>query len=765
MDTTPAWLVVVLHNKQRYCVPVNAAGMQVGPPVPFRNANRYKRGGYGPGTVDGPSSSPSPLPEVSDKTDGGAPLTSARATPLRGRHCRRAPCVRFTGEPAGNVDYSNFLRAQMVTVTAAVTPQPSILQKSSGFPRALPPLFDFEYEPPHTPRRSPAEAAPCTAPASVSANGGGAGVIGREQANGCVSRGHMLSAAGGSQHLSLSEPRAHHPPRKDSDPSLRFVMDKDMEGTAMLPWAVHQLRMPESKPTKHLVNKASEVAAEAVPSTPTRPPSTDFGARSTKAVPPNGPHGAVYIFHGGPNPVLESHVSRAERAASRVKGSGMVTDSAQRGPKPLKGPCRTKCESSASVPRAPRALPLVVEENEVGQIASDLAHGTHTFYRTPSLDRLSLMCRDDAAEDKSCGANPLPVDEELAARVPTHRTAPTTGIECRMGSCFYATQTSPPESEARAASRVGNSEETRRNGLFGAVEDRMGSSALWGSQTPSIESKGTPTPRQRTAVLRGTPTNLSPSPTDPSVAEYEYMRPSTPIAVSFFAVSPPLCVEGSSRASLFRSRHTAVHGPTPRKADHSVGMWGRRAMLTLQRRFAYTRLLRPMPNDTKEEPPIGYGLASSTYGESTVSESPRSTEALTPLATASPGWEPSSGAAGLRSIAMGDFEDTEDAMEMVAAVASATRSSLAARPSPPQLLSGCEARHQSRWSSIRERLKRPPIPVSPDRDERRLPSLLQRSQAAIKAAVKHFAQRRSSCNSCATPDPLRMHRRPKKSVK
>ncbi|KAG5471766.1 hypothetical protein LSCM4_03319 [Leishmania orientalis] len=755
-----------MHSRQRRTVPVNAAGVQAGLPVLLQNPNRHKRGGYRPGTIDGPSPTPSPLSAVSGNRDRGVISTSGNTTPHRGSRCCRESSVCFTDAPIDYVDYGDSLQVPLVTVTAAAAPQPSILRKSSSFPRALPPLFDFEYESPHTLQRSLAEAQTNGAVCSASFNGAENSAKGSKQASCPTHRSHFPSAAPVSQHFSLSLSSARHPLRKNSDPSLGFLMDRDMGNTATVSWAVHQLPLPESKQARHLPSEASQAAADSVPPTPSRSPSSAFGTPPIKVATPDEPYGALYTFHRGITPEVEVHADRAERTASPANGNDAAASTSQRVLKQHTDPPRTMRERSARMPCAPHTLLLVDEEDGVGKITSDLAQGTYTFYCAPPLNRLAPMHRADAAEDDVCDVNRLLIQGEVAVREPSRQEEQMIGIDFCMDSCLFARQTSSTESEARSSSPGVNGEQAKRNAPSGTREECMGSSDLLKSQTPSIEGKVTPRPPQRPAATRGTPEDMSPTPTDAADADYDYVSPSTPTAVSVFSVSPPLCVEGLSRASLLGGEHAAAHALPPREVCNSVGMWGRHAMLTLLRRFAYTSQLKPMPSVAAGESSVGYKIASDKYAETMVRESPRSTVAPTSLTAAPPKREPCSNMADLRSISMSNFEeDAKVTIEAVNSLESVTPISSEARLSSPQFLSDLEARHQSRWTSIRERLKRPLIPVSPVREERRLPSLLQRYRATIEAKVRHFAQSRSSSNSSATLDPLRMRRRPKKVVK
>ncbi|KAG5472104.1 hypothetical protein CUR178_02775 [Leishmania enriettii] len=761
MDTTPAWLVLAMHSRQRRTVPVNAAGVQVGPPVLLRNPNRHKRGGYGPGTIDGPSPTPSQLSAVSGNRDRGGISTSGNTTPHRGGRCCRESSVCFTDAPIDYVDYGDFLQVPLVTVTAAAAPQPSILRKSSSFPRALPPLFDFEYESPHTPQRSLAEVETNGAVCSTIFNGAEKSAKGSKQASCPTHRPHFPSAAPVSQHFSLSLSSAHHPLRKNSDPSLGFVMDRGMGNTATASWAVHQLPLPESAQARHLPSEASQATADVVPPTPSRSPSSAFGTPPIKVATPDETYGALYTFHRGITSEVEVHADKAEWTASPANGNDAATSTSQRVFKQLTGPPRTMRERSARVPCAPHALPLAAEDG-VGKITSDLAQGTYTFYCAPPLNRLAPMHRADAVEDDVRNVNRLLIQGEVAVREPNSRKEQMVGIDFCMDSCLFARQASSTESEVRSSSSGGSGQQAMRNAPSGTREECMENSDLSKSQTPSIESKATPRPPKRPAATRGTAEDMSPTPTDAADADYEYVNPSTSIAVSVFPVSPPLCVGGLSRASPLRGEHAAAHALPPREVCNSVGIWGRHAMLTLLRRFAYTSQLRPMPSVAAGESSVGYTISRGKYAATIVRESPRSTVAPTSLVAAPPKREPCSDMADLHSISICNFEeDAKVTMEVVNSVESVTTVSSKARPSSPQSLSDFEARHQSRWTSIRERLKRPLICVAPDSEERRLPSLLQRYRATIEAKVLHFAQSRSSSNSSAALDPLRMRRRPK----
>ncbi|CBZ29269.1 hypothetical protein, unknown function [Leishmania mexicana MHOM/GT/2001/U1103] len=767
MDTKPTSLCVVVHNKQRYAIPVNAAGIQVGPPVLYPNPNRRKRGGYGPGTVDGPSRTRPPLSVVSENTDGHVSSTSEGTTLHKSGHSRRDCSVCFTDAPAEDVNDGDLVQFSTAAALWLQLPQPSILRKSSGLLHALPPLFDFDYKSPHTPRQSPTEPKQCLPASAVSSQSDEKSAESAKQEHCSTCSPRMSSAAAVPHRHLLSSPAAHRPSSNNSDPALRFVMNGDIGDTAVLSRTVHQLPMPNAKHVQDLLSEGSETTAKSAPSAPKqspvlmskntaapahRPPqlpSSALGAQPMQTVASDGPYGTMYASYRGIIP--EYQAGKAERTASGENGSDEATPTAQTAQTSMKHPPCLTSESTAGMPRFPRAQAAVVEDDKANRVASDLTHGSYNIYSVPSLNRLTPTRR----EGDSCNMSLPPMYDAVAGKESIHREAQPSEMECLMGRyCFYGGQPSSAADDVRSISPLGN------------YEEDMESSAIWKPQPPLIDDEATPKSQQSTAAPRGTPENVPPSPRDAGYADYEYVSPSTPITVSVFAAPSPRSVEGFSHISLYGGQHAAARELPPREAHKSIREREGYTMLTFLRGFAYTDHLKPKPAVTAEESTVSSDVESNMQGKPMVSESRSSTEALTSLTTASSTDTSCSENESLRSTSVSDFEeDDEDAAEMVNSAESQTLSSPEKSPSPPQSSKGVKNGHRWRWSSIRERLMRPLIPVPSNIEEPRLPSLQKWYRAKIKAKVKEAPQSGSASDARATLDPLYLYDRPKKIVK
>lgn len=169
---------VFIWNKRRYAVPVNAQGEQLGPPLPFRNLNRHKRNGYGPGSgnthlLEDPSSSPllsplepptgmaavAPPPSFSEASCDSGYSSSSQGRSSRQRLSRSVSFIEkkpaSTATESAAAAAGGSAGAAVVLPPALSEPAPaSILQKKSSFRVTLRPLFDFDFEPPHTPPAS-----------------------------------------------------------------------------------------------------------------------------------------------------------------------------------------------------------------------------------------------------------------------------------------------------------------------------------------------------------------------------------------------------------------------------------------------------------------------------------------------------------------------------------------------------------------------------------------------------------------------------------
>ncbi|KPI87498.1 hypothetical protein ABL78_3409 [Leptomonas seymouri] len=150
---------VFIWNKRRYAVPIGAQGEQLGPPLHFRNLNRLKRNGYGPGSSNTSLSEDTCLSPLPSYADVAAPpehrrcslsSVSTHSSSCRcGRH-RQGRSVSFFDSAAPAPAHG----APLECPERGAVALPSILQKGSSFHPPLRPLFDFEYEPPYTPRQS-----------------------------------------------------------------------------------------------------------------------------------------------------------------------------------------------------------------------------------------------------------------------------------------------------------------------------------------------------------------------------------------------------------------------------------------------------------------------------------------------------------------------------------------------------------------------------------------------------------------------------------
>ncbi|CAG9579388.1 hypothetical protein LMJF_31_2120 [Leishmania major strain Friedlin] len=763
MDTTPTSLCVVVHNKQRYAIPVNAAGIQVGPPVLYPNPNRRKRGGYGPGTVDGSSPSRPSLSTVSESTDGRVSSTSESTILHRSSRSRSDCSVCFTDAPAEDVNDGDFVQLSTAAALWLQLPQPSILRKGSGLLHALPPLFDFDYKSPHTPRQSPTELMRYLPASAVSSQSYEQGAESAKQEHCCTFCPRVSSAAAVPHRHLLSSPAAHRSPSNNSDVALRFVMHRDIGNTAAVSRIVHQLPMPEATHVRHSLDGSSEATVKAAPSPPKDSPavmskrtavaaprpsqslSSALGTPSLQTVTSDGPYGTTHASYQGITPAYQT--DKAEGTASQGNGRDETTPTAPTARKPVKHPPRIKGESTAPIPRAQAA---VVEDDKASRIASDLTQGSYNIYCMPSLNRLTPTRR----EDNSCDMSLLPMHDTVAGKEPIHREAQPSEMECFIDHYFYGGQSSSAAGHARSISPLGN------------YEEDMESSAIWKPQPPPIGDKATPQSQPSTVVPRGTPESVLPLPRDAAYADYEYVNPSTPITVSVLAVPSPLSVAGFSRTSLYGGEHAAAREPPPREAHKSIRERGGYAMLTLLQRFASTRHPKHTPAVAAEASTMSADFESNEHRKPMVSESPSSTEALTSLTTASSTDASCSENESLCSTSVSDFEeDDEDAAEMVNSVESQSFSSPEKSPSPPQPSKDVKNRHQWRWSSIRERLMRPLIPVPSDIEEPRLPSLQKWYRSNIKAKVKEAIQSGRASDSSATLDPLHLHHRPRKTVK
>jgi hypothetical protein len=159
---------VFVQEKRRYAVPINAKGEAVGPPLPFRNVNRKRRNGYGPGSSDtdiDEETASSPLQPPADATSFVAAAAVARpadgvnvssnsdsthSLPCRSGRQRLSRSVSFVSKPEPG-DATAAASTNDSVVEKSRARRLSILQKKSSFRTTLPPLFDFAYEPPHTP--------------------------------------------------------------------------------------------------------------------------------------------------------------------------------------------------------------------------------------------------------------------------------------------------------------------------------------------------------------------------------------------------------------------------------------------------------------------------------------------------------------------------------------------------------------------------------------------------------------------------------------
>lgn len=161
---------VFIWNKRRYAIPVNAQGEHLGPALPFRNLNRTKRNGYGPGSgnttllEDTVTSSSSPLlspVESSVDTPAGGSHSFPNASfesrcdgssPGRSSRLRLSRTVSFIDKTTSAAEDGKDTPGVADPAAPQEAAPPSILQKKSSFRVTLRPLFDFDFEPPHTPR-------------------------------------------------------------------------------------------------------------------------------------------------------------------------------------------------------------------------------------------------------------------------------------------------------------------------------------------------------------------------------------------------------------------------------------------------------------------------------------------------------------------------------------------------------------------------------------------------------------------------------------
>ncbi|CAJ1011010.1 hypothetical protein Q4I28_006324 [Leishmania naiffi] len=743
-----------MHNKQRYAIPVSTSGVQAGPPVPFRNPNRHKRGGYGPGTADGPSPSQPPLPTGSYSTGGRGVFPSESITTHRSSRSRSNPSVCFIDTPADNADNGDLVQLPMATVAVAVAPQLSILRASSSLIRALPSLFDFEYESPHTPRQSPAEQKQKLSAAVVSSQSEGKSAEGAKEADGRACRPRMPSVTAVPPCLSLPSLNAYHPLRNNSDLALGFVMEGDAGDMAALWWAAHQLPMPEVTQVKHLESVTPETAAKDVLSTPKQSP----------AVIPGGPYSALYTSNQGVTPEIEYQTDKVARAASQVKGWDAAAITMQKTGAPLAHPPRTKEENSTRTRRAQRLQNHSLEEDKLSRATSDLTQASYTISCTSSLGSLPLMRKEGAAEDDSCEVSRQPTQRAMVDMEPIRHKEQAVDMECLMDRYFfYERQTSSPAGDVKSTSPLDNYDGARFNASPAADEDDMENSAMLKSRSSFMDDTVTPSPQYSAAIPSGTPENALSLSRDSTDAGYEYVNPSTPRTVSLVGDSSSLAMGGFSRASLLEGQHIAARAPPSRKARNSIGTWRRHAALAFLQHFTTAEQLKPRSAVTMVESTVSCGFASNKFEESVVSESPSSLDALTPSLAASPRDTLCSDSEDLRSSVMSEFEnDDENAGKMVNPVEPQTLSTPKKRPSPPPPPNGLKTGHQWRWSSIRERLMQPPIPTVPGNNERRLQRLLQWYRATVTANIKEAPQSRRARDSSAALDPLYLHRRPKK---
>ncbi|XQJ29424.1 hypothetical protein NXY56_005474 [Leishmania guyanensis] len=771
-----------MHNKHRYAIPVSTSGIQAGPPVLFQNPNRHKRGGYGPGTADGPSPSQPPLPTGSYSTGGRGVFPSESTTTHRSSRSRSNPSVCFIDTPADDADNGDLVQLPTATVAGAVTPQLSILRTSSSLIRALPSLFDFEYESPHTPRQSPAEPKQNLPAAVVSSQSEEKSAEGAKEADSRACRPRRPSVTAVPPCLSLPSLNDHHPLCSNSDLAFRFVTDGDVGDMAALWWAAHQLPMPEVKQVKHLESVTPETAAKDVLSAskqspavipkntahsvlcPPQPPSSALEALSMSAVIPDGPYSTLYTSNQGITPEIEYQTDKVPRAASQVKGWDAATITTQKTGAQLEHPPRTKEENSTRARRAQRLQNHSLEDDKLSRATSDLTQASYTISCTSSLDSLPLMRKEGAAEDDSCEVSRRTMQRAMVDMEPIRHNEQAVDMESLMDRYFfYERQTSSPAGDVKSTSPLDNYDEAMFNASPAADEDDMENSAMLKSRSSFMDDTVTPSPQYSAAIPSGTPENALSLSRDSTDAGYEYVNLSTPRTVSLVGDSSSLAIGGFSRASLLEGQHIAAHAPPSRKARNSIGTWRRHATLAFLQHFTTAEQLKPKPAVTMVESTVSCGLASNKFEESVVSESPSSLGALTPSLAASPRDTLCSDSEDLRSSVMSEFEnDDENAGKMVNPVEPQTLSAPKKRPSPPPSPNGLKTGHQWRWSSIRERLMQPPIPTVPGNNERRLQRLLQWYRATDTANIKEAPQTRRARDSSAALDPLYLHRRPKK---
>ncbi|KPA78736.1 hypothetical protein ABB37_05858 [Leptomonas pyrrhocoris] len=287
---------IFVSNKRRYVVPVNAQGEQLGPPLPFRNANRRKRKGYGPGSSNTSLTEETSSPSTSPLADAAASLEaisaslssdSSHSSPSRSGRLHLSRSVSFLDKSTAGPTYTEPIDSRANKEGAP----PSILQKKSSFRITLRPLFDFEYEPPHQPRDD--KKAEAGAKTKVEAATEEDAVVTTIPLHVPESGPHLPSL---SPPISVPEdwerprsPPSPLAPHRKSDPGMRFVRGSNVAAAAMParappPASAYEITKPIPETFSFLTTtwRAEEAAGELTKPAPPVPKPQEYAPSPSK---------------------------------------------------------------------------------------------------------------------------------------------------------------------------------------------------------------------------------------------------------------------------------------------------------------------------------------------------------------------------------------------------------------------------------------------------------------------------------------------------
>ncbi|KAK7195347.1 hypothetical protein NESM_000461200 [Novymonas esmeraldas] len=763
MDTTEAGLVVVVHNKRRYAIPVNAAGVQVGFPVLFGNPNRLKRRGYGPGTVDGPHLSRSSSNVASTSSDGtNSSMSSDGAPPQRDCSLRSSTTVSFreavTEAEADDSD-GELMVMPLVAASAAVTaaPQVSILRRRSARRRELPALFDFDYEAPHTPQRSPArgsDTAPTSTPTSPPV---AASVIPVE-----AERSHRRPSVSPPLHVT---PERHRPASPTQQCSVTGKRSTALSAQRGPPPASPQVSSRPSKavaPAPRAPTRTSATQARCARcASPPPPPLASVAAcplQRLAAATPTAPCRAPYSPPLSATPNAEARVSgAADWVRLPVKGSPARANR-PRDQSSHNTPTRSGGDTAAVPPRVVGSSQSPsIPDSDVSRIASDLTMGTYGGYSMPSLSHGP----DSGARDRPPSPRATKAEEA------------TTSHASDQGDDYPYPYTS---------SLLGRSDDTHE------------------APSPALSTSGGAAPEKTSATSSPAYGSTATLPEPPDTASHttleqresdgskECVRSPSSITVDLLVASTSAVSPSISCPSVLSAQQSVPHNlPSPRPPlPDSRGRgaaWALDALPSLLQRFVFPGKTRQSPfNTTTTTAPTPDTVETADdlydmYGTCAYSQPPLSHQARRTLDSDSPRYSPSppssssspssdDGDNGFDKDSTGKVDDGAESAEDLCAASPAesvaSRSPGHQRPYPTPV-GAAEPKPSWGWSTIRARLTQPLLVDGQCAQDWQLPELLPRYRATVQAQEREAARLRSCSDGNGQADPLCLRRRPKRA--